>query len=166
MCDPLAIDESPRALRYHGDLAPPLALLLQQMRQNVSVMNALLADVACDQFELAQALQEASADREGNTANAWKAVEIIVERLQEILDDHRVQIEDVAGASWADAMRQEYDLIGFEKRDDVESPRVAHVHMPLVRRCGNVIRKGQVTVDAPASRKATEAKQEDKQKGS
>jgi len=151
MNDPLAINEEPRALRYgEREAGSAMSVLIAQMRANNAALEALLAEVACEHFELEHAVREAEAARGGDTANAWKAVGIVADRITDLLANYRIAVEDPTGETWSDGMRADYELIGFAKREDVETPRVAHVHAPLVRRWDRVIRRGKVTVDAPA----------------
>jgi len=152
MTEALEIDEEPRPRRGEGPApAPPKLLLVEQMRRDNRALEQLLAALAGEQFELEQALGQAARQADAATANEWKAVEIIAARLRDLLAGYVVSTEDPTGKDWSDAMRSDYQLIGFTKREDVRAARVAHVLAPLVRRFGRVIRKGAVTVDAPAS---------------
>jgi len=163
--DPLEIDEQPRALRYGDAPQAASALLVAALRKQHAVQSDLLARVACEHFELVHALQEARLSPEGNTANPWKAVAIICDRLGAVLREFGVSTEDPAGRTWLGPMRAEFDLVGFSQRADVATPRVAHTDSPLVRRHGKVIRKGAVLVEAPESRKGGPAEGRDVEKG-
>jgi hypothetical protein len=150
MDNPLDINEEPRALRFPDRAPEPASVLVEQMRRDSRWMSALLADVASHHFELEQAFAEASRDLAGDTSNAWKAVSMVVDGLGEVLSNHHIATEDPIGRTWRDQMRSEYDLVGFANREDIETPTVAHVVSPLIRRFGRMIRKGKVTVNAPA----------------
>ena len=144
------IDEELRALRYSDPADSPLGVLLDQMRKDSGAQSDLLAQIACEYFELAQALEQARKDIKGDTANEWQAVEIIVERLAALLAERHVQVLDPTGQQWADSMKQEYELIGSVQRQDVDTPAVSHTSRPLVKRFDQLVRKGQVVVEAPA----------------
>lgn len=151
MAGPLKIDEQPRGVRY-GDVRGPTELLLEQMRKHSRVVSEILARVAYGHFELEHVMKEVGAQVDDSTAREWEAVSIIIDQLGDMLSEHGVTTEDPIGRAWVDSMRADYDLLGFEKCDDVETPLVGHVNKPLVRRHGRLISKGEVTVKAPHAR--------------
>jgi hypothetical protein len=151
MEEPFAIDEEPRSLRYNASLPPPVFVVMEQMREHTRKMDELLAAVACGRFHLAHAVREARSGG-ADAGQAWQAVEMVAADLQDLLSRYRVTAEDPTGEPWASEMQDRYQLIGFTKRDDVETPRVAHTQTPLVRRHNRILAKGEVLVDTPAER--------------
>ena len=145
----LPLSEKPRDLSFGEELSSPEALVLEQAKAGEEQLASLLVALATERFELSRALAEASTDLRGDTSNAWKAVEIVLERMGAILEEHRVETGDPTGERWTDAMREEYELIGFTRREGLETARIAHVNTPSVKRFSRTLRKGAVTVDAP-----------------
>lgn len=153
MTQAFTFDESPRELRFGNEQRDPLTLLLAEMRRHQTGLNEMLAAMASDQFALQQAAGDVA--RAGTDhANDWAAVTIVSDRMASLLGRHGVTVSNPTGEPWSDAMRGEYDLLGHTLRDDLTEPRVAHVINPAVHRHGRLIRKGQVTVEAPRRKDA------------
>ena len=147
MAEGSEFEGAPRGLR-RPRMERPAERFADELRRREAETARLLATVACERFELSQALDQARA-RPEEAENAWRAVEIVVDRLGDLLEAERVEVEDPTGGPWRDAMRETYDLIGFARKPGVKEARVDHAMTPLVRRLGKVIHKGQVTVETP-----------------
>jgi hypothetical protein len=159
MSDPLEIDEQPRSLRYSQKAAGPVDLLRRQVQKSAQAESELLADVACEQFELAQVLQQVAGPSGGEPQGHWQAVGIINHRLLAVLAGYQVTTEDAQGKPWTSQMLSDYELISSVENPQVTESRVSHVRRPAVRRFGKIVRKGQVLVDkppAPAGGQATQ----------
>ena len=155
MPDPLEIDETPRELQFEHTGRSPFLILLAQIRKQTQALNEMLADVACNQFELASALAEAMKNPAGDTSNEWKAIGIVTDRLLALLGRLGVSVKNPAGRPWNDTVKADYDVMACAQRPDVPAPRVAHVDQPLVQRYGKTVRKGKVLVEAPEASTAS-----------
>jgi molecular chaperone GrpE (heat shock protein) len=152
MDEVLKITETMRPLRFDGRPRNPALLMREQMQRHHREMEELLCDLACEHFELQHVLREAGDHEDCPTANEWKGVEIIADRMSEILQERGVSTVDPTGEAWSNAMLDEYEVRNVQHREDIPTSRVGFLHSPLVVREGRVLRKGAVSVEAPAGR--------------
>jgi hypothetical protein len=150
--DRFPIDPAPRPALPLAPVASLQAIVQRDMErlylQQREETDRVLQDAATACFHLGRVRTELAAQA-SMPPHALDALEIIEANLREALERRQVRIDDYEGQPWQEAWRATVNLRGYQCRDDLAEPRVAHMESPAIF-CGDrLIAKGAASIEGP-----------------
>lgn len=145
------IQAAERPLRFGGGTIDAAALLRESLkrlgRQQREESDRLLIALAMNWFEIRRVAEELRAS--GAAATAVEALTIILANLSDVMDAHRIRVEDWTGKAWNAECRSVIDARGSSVCAELQEPRIAYMENPVIYREDKLLARGAAIIETP-----------------